>query len=712
MKKKLLFFNVILLSSLFTFSNSFFLENKEFSKSQKTIENSNEEIYNSKTFSEYIKANETEGNVNVTIEKDIDLSDFKDSSLNQSTFSNDYAIHGYKDVTINFNGHNVFNKTYQPLFSKKSGEFTENNQKIISQVKYDKDNGVANTPRISFYYLYWFYDIDNLTLENANFINVPFLAYDIEHLTITDSSFSNTNVSNLYWGSVLNHSPQPDLNEQEKFIGVVADQINNVDFSNLAFSNYYIGQNIYNYDSIKKTGQTTIALFSRLGNDENSKLNFDNLAFYNIEFSLNERGIQVNQDVSMNFGIFQNLIGSSNFNNIYFDEIKFISNNDTNIKGNRQNSLISFDQEPINITVNNIFVGRVFTSTVFLSEETKLVNSTWIMTMSFIYSDMHDFSKRLNYGKVSGKVDKSKITFVKYSEDKEKEELFNAGLSSKNKINYFVESSEEGYNSISFEKATSSSFFNKNFNNEFYFLNSGELPEPIILPITEGAKLTNKWSKIKFEGRLKPGFVRINDNLKVLIELDRMESSETANADTLVVISQEEYSFNEKIDFKYKKPKKTRLQQYYLKVSLKQGNNIIPLNNPVALEITPVPSYLYPTIITAIVLIILIILIIIILFITFMVKKGKVATAENSELSERFNQYHYDFDEIDEFYATLSLPKTATHAKLQKVYNKKLKEFLKGNISREEFDHIHTSYLAISSYIDSEQYAYEEEGEY
>jgi len=683
------------------FVNGVFL-NKTQSNITSVKQSSNVEMeYNSKTFSNYIKENNVDGVVDVKIDRNVNLSDFKTSNLNINTFDNDYAIHGYKNVTIDFLGHNVFSKTFQPQFRKSAGEFNFNKEKNIAQIKYPDDTSVKNKEGISFYYLYWFYGIDSLTLRNANFINVPFLAYDINHLTIENSVFSGVNVSNFYWGAAINYSPQDNVDEQEKFIGVITDQINNIDIRNVSISDYYIGQNIYNYSELEVIGQSTIALFSRTGNNANSISNFNNLSFYDIDFSLNERGLQTNDDVAMNFGLIQNLIGTSSFKNIYFDKIKFISNNDTNKAGSRQNSLISFDQEPINITLENIFVGRIFTSTVFINNNVALENSTWLMTMSFIYSDINKFSQRLNNGKiVNPKIDKSQINFITFTDKEETIELNKANLNLKNKVNYFVENEINGYNSISLNQAISDSFYFDNFNQDYFFKIQNEIPQPIILPTNENVSLVNKWSKIKFQSTLKQGYAQINSGLKVVIEIDKVQKDNHSNNDTLVFVTSEEYNFDEKINFKYNKPKKTRLEQHYFKIYLKDDEKIIPLNDPIALKIIPIPSYLYPTIISVIILIIAIILMVIIFFIMPMIKKRNLVTEETTELSEHFNQYHYDFNQIDEFYNVLNLPLNANKLKLQKIYNKKLKLFLKDQISREEFDKIHTSYLAISSYID------------
>ncbi len=656
--------------------------------------------YTAETFSDMIYSSvDSDNNIDITLDRDIDLSDFSSSPLDMAGQDNSYAIHGLNNVTIDFNGYTVSNKTYNFIANSAALSEVPNNYIPAAQLLYDNDWADISqvdgaNPIASYYYVYWFYDIENLTLKNASFQNVPFVAYDINNLTIEDSIFSNMEISGIYFAR--NVWSENIIVNVDHVIGAIADQVSNLNLKNILVENYSIKQNIFNYqlqgETPKPSANAQVGLFTRIGYDENSQIIADNVAFENIDISLNDRGLATNGDGQMNYGIFVAMKGSAAFSNMYFNNISFYNDNDLNTLNTRQNSLFSFvtdytsldsNDANYNLSFENIFVGNIYST---------VDDSMFITSTAYEYDGSQVYlenSSTIPPKKLDNVYGYSEIEFVSYTEQ-QKDELYNENGLSEELIFLNTFQDDSSLKKISFNEASSSKYFNNNFDNDYFTYESKQLPMPID-EITIGAiDQDNAWKNLEISVYLKSGFYIYNEeDLTVTI---------TNNTDNEKVIEETiNYDHGGPLTFSYKKPSGDRLDRYSLSI-YSQGNDSYITNNYALVKAK------FPALIIILIILIFLIVVALIIFIALFLLKSKNSTemavvTEANDLAMQLYDYQYDVDYIDSYYEYLDLPRDAGLKKVQKLQNRNIVDYKKGKISKEEFDNKSISITAIIDYL-------------
>ena len=430
------------------------------------------EVLSAQEFALMVDESDTDhdGNVDIIMENDVDLSDFDNSTVN--LYDNEYAVHGFNDVKIDFNGHTVTNKTHNYTLE----EFNDNNQNVTTSLNYDNDwsnYGQDNsaTEDGSFFYLYWFYDIENLTIENGNFIGVPMIAYDIGTLTIENSAFYSSDFSNTYFSSTaadLNGS----LASKHASIGLIADQVSNMNLNNVLVSNYSLNQNVYSFSlpGSDYYNNSNLGIFTRIGENSSSVINVNNVSFDNLSFDMNEKANLSNSDGLINIGVFVALKGNISMSNVYFNDIYFVLNNDLNSQ--RNNSLVSIVENDLgNLYLSNIFIGNVFTSN---PEKTRIFGTAYeydagsLQTGGLIVLPS-DILKVDPY--------KNEINYINYTAEENNEVLTENLISpSLVDLNIFA---DVNHSFITKTESEGEEFFDTNFDSNYYKLENGEFPTPI-----------------------------------------------------------------------------------------------------------------------------------------------------------------------------------------------------------------------------------------
>ncbi len=696
--KNSFFLSLVVVLVLLNFNGAtklFVFNGAEKNISKEVIDPYTAESFASKVYDEA----DTNGNVDITLDRDIDLSDFSSSTFTEDTQDNEFAIHDLNNVTIDFNGYTAYNKTYDFLSSDTfvSPNSYEAAVELYYPDEWSEVDGLADN--VSFYYIYWFYDIENLTIKNANIKNVPFLAYDIDNLTIEDSIFSNTELSGIYFARYQATWSTTVRGTFKHNVGLVADQVANLYLTNVLFNDYTIKQNIFNYsrppanpDFASREAVGNIGLFTRIGFDSSSTIEVKNVAFENIDISLNERGLSDNPDGQMNYGIFVSIKGQSNFSDVYFNEISFFNNNDLNSNGTRQNGLIlmvsdyaSDDPDASNSIVNldNIFVGNVFTT---------VPSSTLVAGNAFEYNQFQLPSTSAITPKALDEnvVGYSNVTFTSYSEEQKDEILESKGYSETLiSFNSFVDA--PFISSASIEEVSSNRYFESNFDSDYYVNNNDSIPTPIDSVIVSDISQSNLWRDLKVTLKLKSGFHQYKSEL-LTVAIDNKTTGEVAYTETFEYSDQSEYEIN------YSKPSGERLNRYSVSVYSSTTNTF--LLNGFNLEKAVFPIWIIIVIILLFIIIALIILLLALLFLKRKVDNGIALASEANELAIQMYDYQYDFNNIDAYYEYLNLSKATTLKKAQKVQNRNIIEYQKEIISKEEFDNRQVSIAAIIEYIE------------
>ena len=682
-----LFLSSLSLSSILTNSsdegNIFFVNDENIQPYSSKEYKGSGEVLSAQEFSLMIDEADTDndGNVDIVMENDVDLSDFSNSPLNSTTYNNEYAIHGFNNLNIDFNGHTVTNKTQNYT----SNDLNENSQNVTTSLTYQNDwtnYNLLDTTDASYYYLYWFYDIDNLTLTNGNFINVPLVAYDIGTLTIDNFTFSNAKLTNIYFSSSENDVEIDPLPFKHTTIGLIADQVSNMNLSNIVVSNYSMSQNVFNFtnNSFGYYFNVTLGIFTRIGEDTSSVINVDNVAFDDISFNSNERGLQSNDDAQVNVGVFSALKGNIYLNDLYFNNVSFVLNNDLNPQ--RNNSLVSIvETDLVILEINNVFVGNIFSTA---------PTTTRIFGTGYEYDEesLNDSIAPIGPSdilEVNSFIDE--ITYIEYTiSEKEEIILENHFPPSLVTLNSFVDTSNT---IISYEESKQKDYFESNFDSKYYKLEEGEFATPISVIEVETVEVVSSWKTIEISTSLISGFQPQTPTSTYIIEI----TNDTENK----IVDINEFNVGTTADVSYVKSFGERTDEYSYNIYL--GESSEPLTVSTSILVVKFPAWLITLLAITFILLVLLILLILFLFMRKTKSTSIALVNETAGLSAELYEPEYDKNNISGYYEYLGLKDNSSFKKVQNIYNKNLVKWDKDKISREEFDNVHIAYIAIEEYI-------------
>ncbi len=572
----------------------------------------------------------------ININYDVDLSGF--DSSHKISYS------GVDQITFDFEGHTIKNKSNE--YDSTPGP--SGSQTLIV-------NGDSS---------YWSYSnqslfdsITNLTIENVTIENSTFIVYNSDSLTLNNVIYKDSFLENIYLKTA-------GSTEISRYLSLFGDTISNLTITNSAFYNVGVRQTVWNYSH--GDNSSYIGLFTRVGDNASSNLTLENNYFGNIDFSNNQRGVQDNPDGDWNVGLFTSISGNVISHNNYYDEIFFAINNDS--------------LETYKVSALFIFSHDQFESADIKDDKiSAFVNSYKASKNEFFYAANEAYynGSTNNPGEdvvLDSNFNISNTVLINFTEAEANEYVkTNFGTAPLGLVSINDFNSVSSFQTVTLNQFKSETFLNENFSSDFYLLNEGELPTPILSIIFLEIQNQNEWTKINVAYELKNGFMHLNSDSLVTINFYQRGKSE--------VISSYDLKFNDLNQIIFQKPDKNK--EYYYDV-VYQNQSIYGSDYFAKMQMPVWVSLLIS------IIVIVIFLILLLIFLLFLRRKQKEAAqlqdeSENISLAiyESSNLFGFSFEEA---LYLLDLQSKDLSTKTLDITSKKLtKSYEKQGISYDEY---------------------------